>query len=612
MHWTGNGVSWVSQFIRTANGKGSLGLWVFFLALGLRLLYLFQSKDNPLMYYPVLDEAYYIDLARRIAGGYWLGEERPFFMDPLYGYFLGVVFSIFGEDLLVVRLLQVSLDSLNVVLILRLGTKVGSRSAAYAGAFIYAAYGVAFFHASLILKTTLTVTMPLLYLLFLLRTVERPGMIRWWLLGAYAAIMGYLWAGLLLIAPFTLLAYWLLSRPRRSEVTRCGLFFVGGMAVLLALGMLRNYSVGGGPIFMNTQGGRLLYASNNPDNLTGRYSVPFFSRAHPEESEADFHREAERRLGKDLSAQEVSAYWTRETVRFLRENPTAVAHLLWNKIKGTIGDYEIPTNHSYSLSSRFAAVARWPLPGFALILSLGLPGLVVASFRMKGVLWLWVPILSVLITILIFYTSSRFRMPIVPFLALGSGLGLGMLSEWFKKRKHGSITAFLVTAGILYGASVGIPKPAYSGTEEFYLAKAYWAQNRLDEAGKVALEGAEQFPGQAGFPVLLGMVALSRGHMDEAVQHNLEGIRRDPGYADAYHNLGLSHLIAGRPADALGSVEKAISLSPQPRYFFTLARIHEALGHEAEAKRFYREYLRLSKPSDPFRKEVLGKVGAPQ
>ncbi|MFH0844986.1 MAG: hypothetical protein V1930_05875, partial [Pseudomonadota bacterium] len=65
-------------------------LTIFFLALTLRVLHFVLSSENPLLYQPVLDEAYYIDLGRSIAAGFWMGEERPFFMDPLYGYLLGM------------------------------------------------------------------------------------------------------------------------------------------------------------------------------------------------------------------------------------------------------------------------------------------------------------------------------------------------------------------------------------------------------------------------------------------------------------------------------------------------------------------------------------------
>ena len=149
--------------------------------------------------------------------------------------------------------------------------------------------------------------------------------------------MPYVWANLILMLPLSILFVLFYQRtPWRKPVTHCALL-IAGFVVMLIPGVLRNAAATGEIAFMNTQGGSLLYCSNNPSNLTGRYNVPAFSRADPVASEKNFHAEAERRLGRSLTQQEVSRYWTKETLRFLRENLGAVPFLLFNKLKGTIG-----------------------------------------------------------------------------------------------------------------------------------------------------------------------------------------------------------------------------------------------------------------------------------
>jgi len=96
--------------------------------------------------------------------------------------------------------------------------------------------------------------------------------------------------------------------------------------------------------------------------------VASFSRADPVASEKDFHVEAERRLGRSLTQKEVSRYWTGETLRFLRQDPGSIPVLLSNKLKGTIGRCEIPTNHSYEVAARFSPLLGWPFPFFQLSL----------------------------------------------------------------------------------------------------------------------------------------------------------------------------------------------------------------------------------------------------
>src|SRR5207245_137552 len=60
---------------------------------------------------------------RRIAAGDWLGD-RPFYMDPLYPYFLAVVYRVWGRDLLLVGLLQVALAAGSCALVAVVGARV--------------------------------------------------------------------------------------------------------------------------------------------------------------------------------------------------------------------------------------------------------------------------------------------------------------------------------------------------------------------------------------------------------------------------------------------------------------------------------------------------------
>jgi hypothetical protein len=587
-----------------------ISLLILLLALALRTVNYFLSAPNPLLSYPILDESYYIDLGRRIASGFWLGENRVFFMDPLYGYLLGLVFAAFGDRLEPVRILQIAMDSMNAVMVLYLGRRIWGLRAGIAAALLYASYKVSFFYTLLFLKTTVTITSLLVFVILLLHVLRSARSGRWLLLGCYVAWMVYLQANLLAVAPLTLVLYWILQKPARSDLLKHAACFLGGVAVFLAPGAFRNHYVSGEWTWLNTQSGRLLYSSNNPGNLTGRYNVPPFARPHPEESEADFHAEAERRVGVPLSATESSRYWTEETWHFLGSHPREILTLLKNKALGSVTDYEIPVDHSFELNERISGMGRWPLPTFALAFALGIPGLALGLAWRKETAVLILPMVTVLLTILLFYTSSRFRMPAVPFLILGAGIGVDRIIHWWRRKRMGAVLGFTIAAVALFTLSLyGVRTPP-TGTEEFYLAKAYWAQGSFEEASRVASDAMIRFPEQARFPGLLGMAALSQGRFDEAIRLNQEAIRLDPSYADGYHNLGLALLLSGRGGEAIVLLERALSLSENSRYFFTLAKAHESVGNRSEAVRIYGEYPKRSKPSDPYRREAEESVSS--
>jgi tetratricopeptide (TPR) repeat protein len=576
--------------------------FIFLLALLLRGIHFTQSLDNPLLTMPVLDEAYYIDLGRAVSEGLLIGEKRAFFMDPLYGYLLGLFFLVFGVDLLPVRIFQILLDSFSAVLVYRLGAAVWNQRAGLVAGLLYALYGVAFFYSLLILKTTLSIFLILLFTLALTQVGRSGGWARWVLLGLLGGALVHLHASFLLLIPLAVLFYGLVERPCMISWFRNGALFAAAAVVILSAGLLRNHWATGEWIWLNTQSGRLLYSSNNPENLTGRYNVPSFSRPHPEDSETDFHREAERRLGRRLTAGEVSGYWTENTLEFLKGDKGSALLLLKNKFKATLADYEIPNNHSFDLAARFSGVARWPLPNFALALALGVPGIILGLWSCRRVAWLLVPVLTVLTTIGLFYSSSRFRMPMVPFLIVGAGICVERMLDWLGKRVWLKPAATCAVVLCLFVLSTGLSEPGGgSGTEEFFLSKAYWAQKRYREAEAQGREGMRRFPLDARFPLLLGMVALSEDRYEEAIRHNQKALDLDPGNADALHNLGLVYLLSGRAGEAVESVNKALAHSRNPRFLFTLGNAQEAKGDREGAIHAYRAYLESSKPNDPYR-----------
>ena len=50
--------------------------------------------------------------AQQLAAGDWIGRD-VFYQAPLYPYFVGVVYALFGHDLLVVRVIQALLGALS-------------------------------------------------------------------------------------------------------------------------------------------------------------------------------------------------------------------------------------------------------------------------------------------------------------------------------------------------------------------------------------------------------------------------------------------------------------------------------------------------------------------
>ena len=76
---------------------------IFAVAIAIRLAHVALLRSSPFFDVLLGDARGYDEWARRIAGGEWIGRD-VFYQAPLYPYFLGLLYSIAGRDLLVVRI----------------------------------------------------------------------------------------------------------------------------------------------------------------------------------------------------------------------------------------------------------------------------------------------------------------------------------------------------------------------------------------------------------------------------------------------------------------------------------------------------------------------------
>src|ERR1700752_864208 len=106
-------------------------LVIFAVASSVRLLHVWQMRDT--LFFSVLmgDSRGYDAWAQRLAAGDWMGTE-VFYQAPLYPYFLGVVYSMFGRDLRAVRLIQAGLGGVSAVALGHAGRRLVSPAAGIA------------------------------------------------------------------------------------------------------------------------------------------------------------------------------------------------------------------------------------------------------------------------------------------------------------------------------------------------------------------------------------------------------------------------------------------------------------------------------------------------
>ena len=485
-------------------GWGAL-LLVIALAFGLRSLAVVQHEArHPLAQRPAIDEASYDGWAREIAGGELLGREI-FFQEPLYPYVLGGVYALAGdepaEQRRAARWLQAGFGALAAGVAAALAARIFGSRAGWVAGLLVALHRPSIWFPSLLLKENLFVLALVALALGIVATREKEtAPARWLGLGALAAAGALLRGNLLVLLP--VLAAWpvgraLVRRRWNTRVLADSCCFILGAALVLTPVALRNQHVGGRLVLSTSGAGTNFYGGNNLDNPYGLAKEFDWVRGIPEHEAGDWRREASRRAGRELDATEASAFWMGAALDSIADHPLEHARILWNKLRLTLGSYEVPDNHFLEWDARYLPVLGWPLPGFALVGVLGLAGLLSllllrsrmgSGVDLGGAAEVATLLGLYITTVVLTVTSERIRLPIVPLLA---PFAAGFLLPWPASGSRW-FTGFakLGVLGLAAGAVLAPVIPATERSEDLderdhNLAVALVEAGDLDEAASV-------------------------------------------------------------------------------------------------------------------------------
>ena len=587
--------------VRLGREKAILGA-ILTAALGVRLAYLYQAVDTPLFDVLLIDSEFYDRRARAIVAGDWLGDQ-PFFMNPLYPYFLAAIYALLGAEYWWVGVVQAGLGTGSCYLIYALGRKLWRPQIGLLAAGMAAFYQPYVFYDGALL-TAAPITFLNLAALYCLAHAQ--GAARW------------LWgAGLLLglsatARPMVLLfvavvAGWFVAQWGRRGWRQWG-WVVVGCGLVVGVVAWRNYYVGGEWLLTTSSAGMNFYVGNHPE-ASGIYAqVDFLSSAEPDLERAAFIREAEARTGRALTPAQASNFWLAAGLRFVAENPLAYLALQGRKLYMFWNGVEAQNNLSLYLARDFVPLLRWCVLGWGLVAPLAVAGW--AASRRSVLLDLYLA--SYLAACLLFFTSSEYRLPVVPVVLLYAACWMDHAATWAR----GGARRRLLRSGLLV-ALVALPinyrdagaerltrkRVDYYNFGTLYQRRGAWAASermfrealRIDpsfapaaaglaavlarrEDGRADLKrGLERFgAGEyeaaiAAFSLAapspgrhnnLGLCYYRLGQWSDAIEHFHQALALDAGYARAHFNLGLVYAKQGDDQAAADAFAAALELDP--------------------------------------------------
>lgn len=571
------------------NISGSLNrrllIAILLLAGFIRIIYLFEIRPTPLFQFLAADTGSFERFALEILNGEFLSPETIYF-NPLYPFFLALIYWIFGHCLFAVVIFQALLDTSICFILYCICWKIfRNRVVGLIAAVVYAGYGLAIFYTGIVLGASLASFLFILTVYLLLLARERDLIFAWLGAGIVYGLCSLIRPNTLIVLPFILI--WILFRCRGHHKLSQRLLhptlFLAGLLIILLPFSFRHYRITDSVSLPFGNGGLNFYVGNHK-GAGGTYSYLSGISNTPTGQIRSSVTRIVRETGKEVDLKQASAHWLNKGLDFIREEPLEYLSLMGRKFLLFWNIREIGQNIDYGFSKRFAPLLRFPWFSFGLIAPFAWLGLFcVFRQRITGALLPALLLFSYMGSVIIFFVSARYRFPAIPFIIIFSAYGVNYLVRIAFRFRRSALKQLLPLLGVLAGAFAVTYLPLSPFEEEKYLSwshtmlgnvyceqgliergiveyhralelnsgdtialnqlgSAFWKAGRREEAVLVFREALEAGPGDVSAHNNLGAVLAEMGMIEEAVTEFRAALRIDPDAAESHNNLAVFYL----------------------------------------------------------------------
>ncbi|MBI2416473.1 MAG: glycosyltransferase family 39 protein [Ignavibacteriales bacterium] len=509
------------------------------LGFAIRLLFYFENSNNPLAQLPVSDgEIYWNWTAKILAGNL---STDVLFMSPVYPLFLAGISLFTGLSISFIYMVQIFLSTLTILFIYLSSKKLFTENTGLAASLLFALCGQSIFYTQLILSETLQmfiISMLMFETVSLLKDIHYK---RWIIAGALSGIAILIRPNFILaIMCTTVLYYFLVTRANKAMGSmKPKIQYLIGVVIFIFPLTIYNYSTGGSFTLFTANSGINLWIGNNIDAL-GVFKKP---------AEFNFDEDmtgkiyAEKATGKELTLSEVDDFWKSKTIDAVFNAPDKALIRFGQKILLFFSMSENPqsTYMDINFSKHYAPFSlSLSFMGYFLFLLLAGIGLYFGyGNKVFFNFFLWAILFYALATA-VFFVTGRFRMGLLPILALPAGYGIIKIGEAVKEKRYKSISiALIVPLFVLLADGFITPHFTFNRDDIFLqVAANQFANGAYEDAlsnYKAALSTRESPDALMGIANILSV----KGDVQQAEKlfHQVISLSKD-NYM-AYFNIGL-------------------------------------------------------------------------
>jgi tetratricopeptide (TPR) repeat protein/4-amino-4-deoxy-L-arabinose transferase-like glycosyltransferase len=544
-------------------------LFLFLFALGFRLIYVIQSFDNPLFGVPVVDASSYASWAQKMVDGVWLWDSVGNYL-PIYPAFLAVQQIIFGSGPLVNKILQSIMGAGTAVLLAQIAARTWQRQVGLISGYLIATYWMLVVFESEKFAETFSIFFFSLALWWLIRRSHRY----WALLaaGVSFALSAGVRANLFLVLPC--ICGWLIlkNKGHPAAALKTAALFACGTVLIIGPIFARNYYLTGAPM-LRTQASWSLYSGLAPEfkGLHPPAGILFDKYMHLAEQAGAF------------SELEVEKFWAHKLVDVIRSDPGGVAYNFLRRVFIFMNAREWSQEFDVAAYRNYSWFLALPWTGFWLAGPLGLLGLFFCRRPTQNQQLLVIVTMAVIISIIPFKASDRYRLPPAVMLAVFAALALWSFYRWVKTGNRRALYRWTPVCAVLClicwpdWQDLAARKTA---RHDFFIGRHYEDRGRLDDAIRAYQKSMQDFPWDPDSPYRIGRLYARRGQDEQAREYLSKALQREPAFPDVFNEFARLEIKAGHLETAGRHLAASLKLAPSGgEALLLMANVQRRLGN---------------------------------
>ncbi len=528
----------------------------------LRFLYLLESTSSPFFDAPIVDAHTFLKQALNIASGDIASGSEPFWQPPLYIYLLALICWVFPNDyFIVIRLVQNAMGTVSCLMLYCLARQCFNEKVARTAGITASICGTFIFFEGEILAVALEVFLNLVLLRQLIIATNKRTPPYWITAGLFAGLAALTRPNILLFIAVFIVWFVLYCKHGKSKLRRrCVLSscFLITLSLTILPATLRNYVLEPDLVLISSNGGINFYIGNS-----GQYDEKV--SIHPG---MEWEEMAMMPVNAGFTtAAAKSAYFYDQSLSYIAAQPTEYLQTLVRKLYLFFSGPEIKRNIDIYFARQYSHVISFLLWDYLLSFPFG----VISPLFIIGLFLTWkndrndltilrLYVFTYTLSVLLFFVTARYRIPVLPLFILYAAVGGQFLYETIRNRRRGLLLPVFLTLVVI------LNWPAAPSNERD-------AQLQFD----------------------LGEVALRKGNYARAIAHSKSALELEPTYNYARHNLTVALFNMGKIEQAIIEGERTARDNPSRHdTHVILGRAYAKKGKVVQANNSFRKSLEIA------------------